>query len=487
MTFLYENENRTKWEEIMWNLQQFNEKIALQDEYGTTLTYNELGVFGDRIAKIIDGRCLVFCLCTNSIGSVAGYVSFMNHKILPVMLNAHVEEEMLVNLLELYKPKYLWRPADMGTSGFTSLEMQPSLKAFGYELVKYSDVEYQLYPELGLLLTTSGSTGSPKLVRQSYDNIRINAEQIVEYLQLTASEKPVTTLPMNYTYGLSIINSHFMVGATLLITDKGLMQKEFWKFLKKEGATSFGGVPYTYEILDKLRFFRMDLPSLRYMTQAGGKLIPELHKKFAEYAIENGKRFIVMYGQCEATARMGYLPANKAIDKCGSMGIAIPGGTFHLVDTEGEEIVDPNVTGELVYEGKNVTLGYAESGEDLKKGNERNGILQTGDMAQFDEEGYYYIVGRKKRFLKIYGNRVNLDEIDCLVKARFDNLDCASVGVDDHMYLFVTDSSIAYEVKKFVVAKTGLNSVAFNIIVIAKIPKNDAGKTLYKELEKYYY
>lgn len=291
---------------------------------------------------------------------------------------------------------------------------------------------------------------------------------------------------MNYTYGLSIINSHLLVGATLLVTDKGLMQKEFWSFFKEYEATSFGGVPYTYEMLDRLRFFRMELPSLTYMTQAGGKLTPELHKKFAEYARDAGKKFIVMYGQCEATARMGYLPAEKALEKCGSMGIAIPGGKFSLIDGDGKLITDPNVTGELVYEGANVTLGYAECGEDLIKGDEREGILQTGDMAQFDEDGYYYIVGRKKRFLKIYGNRVNLDEIDRMIKAEFNNIDCASAGKDDHMYLFLTDESLSEKVKKYVVYKTKLNPAAFKTIVVDEIPKNDSGKTLYRELEKYY-
>ena len=148
------------------------------------------------------------------------------------------------------------------------------------------------------------------------------------------------------------------------------------------------------------------------MTQAGGKLTLDLHRRFAEYANNNNKSFIVMYGQCEATARMGYLPADKAIEKCGSMGIAIPGGRFELIIVDGTVIDKSDTPGELVYYGDNVTLGYAESGNDLIKGDERSGVLHTGDLAQFDEDGYYYIVGRMKRFLKIYGNRVNLDETE---------------------------------------------------------------------------
>ena len=291
---------------------------------------------------------------------------------------------------------------------------------------------------------------------------------------------------MNYTYGLSIINSHLLVGATLLVTDKSLMQKEFWEFFEKQQATSFGGVPYTYEILDKLRFTRMELSSLRTMTQAGGKLTTELHAKFAEYAAQNGKKFVVMYGQCEATARMGYLPANMAVEKCGSMGIAIPGGKFTLIDVDGKPVQEVGKTGELVYEGPNVTLGYAECGDDLRLGDEHGRILYTGDMAQYDKDGYFYIVGRKKRFLKIYGNRVNLDEVDRLIKGAFDGIDCASAGVDDHLYIFITEESKAKDVKNFVVQKTGLNQAAYQMVVIDQIPKNDAGKTLYRELEKYY-
>jgi len=470
----------------MWNFEQFKNNVAIIDEYGTDVSYEDLIEFGDKVASVISERSLVFVMCTNSIGSVAGYASFVNKGMVSVLLNAHLEKELLDNLVETYKPEYIWVPTEMCTE-YEKYNAQNVFSEYGYTLLKTTfDANYELYDELCIMLTTSGSTGSPKFVRQSYKNVESNAKSIVQYLELNSSERPITTLPMNYTYGLSIINSHFMVGATLLVTDKGLMQKEFWKFFKGAEATSFGGVPYTYEMLERLRFFKMELPSLRYMTQAGGKLTPELHKKFAEYADQKNVKFIVMYGQCEATARMGYLPAEKSLEKYGSMGIAIPGGKFKLIDVNGNDITEPHVTGELVYYGSNVTLGYAECGQDLIKGDERFGELCTGDMAQFDEDGYYYIVGRKKRFLKIYGNRVNLDEVDRMIKTKFDNIDVASAGIDDHMYIFVTEERYANDVVKFVVEKTGLNPAAFQSIVIDSIPKNDAGKTLYKELTKYY-
>ncbi|MCD8016098.1 MAG: AMP-binding protein [Lachnospiraceae bacterium] len=468
----------------MWNFDAFSNNVAIITDGGEILTYAQLKEETTRLAVTIGKRCLVFSMCSNTAGSVIGYASFLNNRIIPVLLNAHMDSELLESLIDNYQPAYIWMPLEMCLehARFYSI-----YEAYGYVLMKnISAKDYPLFDELALLLTTSGSTGSQKFVRQSYTNIRVNTEQIVEYLELDENERPVTTLPMNYTYGCSIINTHLYVGATILLTDKALMTREFWAFMKEQKATSIAGVPYTYEMLDKLRFFRMDLPYLRTMTQAGGKLSPELQKKYSEYAFDKGKKLVVMYGACEATARMGYLPHEKSIEKYGSCGIAIPGGKFTLIDINNNEISEPDVTGELVYEGENVTLGYAECPEDLAKGDERHGRLETGDMARRDEDGFYYIVGRKKRFLKVYGNRVNLDEIDRLIKTEFDYMDCASGGVDDHVYIFITDETKADEVRQFVSGKTGLNQSAFNVVYLDIIPKNDSGKTLYKELDKYY-
>ncbi len=470
----------------MWNFKQYSQNTALEAE-DSCMTYEELEQAGNELAEIV-GRCLVFSLCTNSIGSVVGYTGFIQNKTVPLLLSAHLDKKLLLSLADTYHPSYFWYPdkVDILEAGITGKVV---FEKYGYRLLKsdYSDKDQTLYPKLALLLTTSGSTGSPKLVRQSYDNIRTNTNQIVEYLKIDSLERPVTTLPMNYTYGLSIINSHLMAGASICLTDSTIMQKEFWNFLKEKKCTSFAGVPYTYEMLDKLRFYRMELPYLKTMTQAGGKLSTELHKKFAEYAFQSNKNFVVMYGQCEATARMGYLPPKYALQKQGSMGIAIPEGQFMLIDDAGNEILESNVSGELVYEGKNVTLGYAQKREDLANGDEFGGKLKTGDLAKRDADGFYYIVGRKKRFLKIYGNRVNLDEVEKLIKNSYHQLECACCGTDDHMNIFITEETAADTIKAFAAQKTGLNPAAFHVYVIENIPKNEAGKTLYGELNKYSY
>ncbi len=462
----------------MWKFEATQEYIAAIDDSGAELTYRQLDAEGQRLAGCVEGRRLVFCLCQNDFGSLIGYTAFLNHNIVPALLSADLDAELLSSLLENYHPRYVWAPESAAVEG------DVCCRAFGYRLTRtpYADTP-ALYPELALLLTTSGSTGSPKFVRQSYRNIRANTDSIVSYLRLTADERPITTLPMSYTYGLSIVNTHLDVGATLLLTRFGIAQKGFWTFFREHAATSFGGVPYTYEMLDRMRFTRMDLPSLRTMTQAGGKLLPGLHEKFAWWCFETGREFIVMYGQCEATARMAYLPWEHGMDKIGAMGIAIPGGRFELIGADGGVIDRPHTTGELRYYGGNVTLGYATGAADLAKGDERGGVLDTGDMAQFDDDGFYTIVGRKKRFLKLFGNRVNLDETERLLKSKFPGAEIACGGRDDLLRIYGTDPELLGQMPAFLADKTGLHPSGFAVKAVDAIPKNGAGKTLYRELE----
>jgi acyl-coenzyme A synthetase/AMP-(fatty) acid ligase len=451
--------------------------IAAIEDSGGILTYGELKAFSEVWSKNVECRSLIFILTTNSIPSLKGYVASLSSGVVPLLLDSKLDGALLNHLIQTYEPQYIWAPENTQANfGQTTMENGE------YALHKTDFAPYLLAEELGLLLTTSGSTGSPKLVRQSYDNIRANTASICQYLEINETERPITTLPMSYTYGLSIINSHLASGATLLLTNFGVMQREFWDFFKERRATSFGGVPYTYEMLKRLRFFKMNLPTLHTFTQAGGKLIPDLHREFAEYAIQHGKRFIVMYGQTEATARMSFLPWQKALDKHGSMGIAIPGGAFSLIDADGSVVEGPETVGELLYRGRNVALGYAEKKEDLAIGDEWHGALLTGDMAKRDAEGYYYIVGRKKRFLKIFGNRVNLDEIERMVKNMF-GIECACSGEDDRLKIYIVDPALSENTRKYICGVTGIHFSAVEVKAITAIPKNNAGKTLYKELK----
>ena len=261
-----------------------------------------------------------------------------------------------------------------------------------------------------------------------------------------------------------------------------ILNPSYWEYMKKERCTSFTNVPYAYEILKKLRFFNMELPDLKVLSQGGGKLNENLQKEFAEYAERTGKRFIVTYGQTEGSARMAYLPAEYAKEKTGSIGRAIPNGHLFLRDEDGREIVEPGVVGEMIYQGPNVTLGYACSAEDLQLGDERHGELPTGDMAKKDEDGFFYIVGRKKRFLKLCGFRVGLDECENIIKSVFDT-ECACVGNDQCMTVYVTTEKEHDKIKHYIADKTNLNSAYFEIRYIEHLPRNEAGKVLYSKLQ----
>jgi long-chain acyl-CoA synthetase len=451
---------------------------AVIDDAGAVLSYKDLADCALLVDKKIKRRTLVFVLCENSIGSLIGCVAFLNNQVVPLLLDVGLDRQFLHRLIETYQPEYIYLPERFRGS-FSNYTV--CLQAHNYALLKTNFVDQSLlHDDLAVLLTTSGSTGSQKLVRQSYTNLKANGQSIIEYLGIGQSERPITTLPMHYTYGFSIINSHLLAGATLLFTTATLVEKKFWDFLREQQATSFGGVPFTFETLKRLRFFGMALPSLKTITQAGGKLSVELVREFADYSAKKGIRFFVMYGQTEATARISYLPPEQALTKSGSIGIAIPGGELGLVNDCGSVLFGSDVSGELQYSGPNVSLGYAECRCDLGKGDERGGILLTGDLARRDQDGYYYLIGRKKRFIKMYGSRVNLDETEQLVKELV--AECACCGNDDLMTIYITEAGREEDVHQHVASRTGIHPAAFSVRVIQRIPRNESGKTIYTEL-----
>lgn len=457
----------------------FGDATAVITENAEYCTYSELLTAAERVREQIKTRCLVFCLCENNLESIVGYVGFLRGRIVPVLLNARINKDFLEKLLRHYRPAYVWLPSDKAREAAWGSQVYSHGR---FSLLKTAyGTDYALHEDLALLLTTSGSTGSSKMVRQSYRNIDSNAAAIAQYLEIDPSDRPITTLPMSYTYGLSIINSHFLKGCPVIMTGKTLMEKGFWQLLKSEAATTFGGVPYVYEMLKKLRFARMALPSLRVLTQAGGKLGYDLAKEFAAICAEKSIRFFVMYGQTEATARMSYLPSEYAIAKAGSMGIPIPGGEFWLETENGEVITEDGAVGELVYKGDNVAMGYAEGWADLGKGRENGDVLKTGDYAKRDADGFYYIVGRKKRFLKLFGNRVNLDEVEQLVRDMGYN--CACTGEDDRLRIFATDREGLATIKNFAAHAMDIPPSGLEVVHIERLPRSDAGKILYSELK----
>jgi long-chain acyl-CoA synthetase len=459
-------------------LDKYSDEIALITENSGAISYKNLLAIADRIALHIENRCLVFIVCKNSFESIAGYVGFQRFGQVIALIDANIDDDFFLALLEIYKPEYVYMPKEGQIDGSP---FEPVYRFENYVLLKsLKTVEYVLHKDLNVLLTTSGSTGTPKFVRQSYKNIDSQVIALSEYLGITSEHRAITTMPMSYSYGLSVINSHFFKGASLILTDASLVDPRFWNMLKANKATTFGGVPFIYEILKKLRFRRMNLPSLKYITQAGGKLNNKLMAEFAQICEDKSIDFYVMYGQTEATARISYLPCEYVQKKVGSVGIPIPGGKMWIEDTEGNRIDRVGVAGELVYQGDNVTLGYAENYLDLAKGDKNKGFLRTGDIAECDEDGFFTIVGRTKRFLKMYGNRINLDEIEQLITE--DGYDCACSGEDNKLVIYLTKSKEIENIKSYISTKMKIHPSGIDVRYINKVPRNESGKILYSEL-----
>ncbi|MET7332445.1 AMP-binding protein [Nonomuraea sp. NPDC005650] len=322
------------------------------------------------------------------------------------------------------------------------------------------------HPDLAVLLATSGSTGNPKLVRLSREAVLANATAIATALSIVPDEIAPTSLPLHYSYGLSVLNSHLVAGATVMLTEAGLLERSFWTHLDAHRCTSLAAVPYQYEMLRRLRYDRSEHPALVTLTQAGGRLGEDLVKEFAGQA----DRFFVMYGQTEATARITVLPPDRLADRPGSAGQAVPGGRLAVDE------------GEVVYHGPNVMMGYAETAADLARGDDLGGVLRTGDLGRLDSEGFLYLTGRLKRIAKIFGVRVNLDDVERLLRG---SVPVAATSGDDRVTVWAEglDAAGRAGLARKLGAELRVHWSGFDVRAVDSLPLLATGKIDYRALE----
>jgi peptidoglycan/LPS O-acetylase OafA/YrhL len=328
-----------------------------------------------------------------------------------------------------------------------------------------------------VLLSTSGSTGSPKLVRLSRTNVEANARSIAAYLDLRPTDRAMTSLPLHYCYGLSVLTSHLVSGASVVLTDLSVADECFWDLARSAGATSFAGVPYTFDLLDASDFATRDLPRLRFITQAGGRMAPEQVVRYAQLGRRRGWDLFVMYGQTEATARMAYLPPALAADRPTAIGIPVPGGELRIDPVPGQ----PDV-GELVYTGPNVMMGYAETVADLAAGAETP-ELRTGDLARQADDGLFEITGRLNRCVKVFGLRLDLDRLEGQLEQS--GLSGRLVAHDETLHAFVTGPRLVRRVRDRVALLASVPPGAVRVHQVAGIPRTAAGKCDYAELVRH--
>ncbi len=435
------------------DLGAFGERTALVTADGE-IPYADLAVRVERAAhSLSETRRLVMVAGANTVDAVVGYLGALaaGH----VVLLVPDEETVIESLTQAYNPDVVCRAAD---GVWRQLERRPGSA-------------HQLHPDLALLLSTSGSTGSPKLVRLSYENLRVNAESIASYLGVRDTDRAAITLPLHYCYGLSVLHSSLIRGAGIILTGLSVADACFWKLFRDARGTSIAGVPYTFTLLDRVGFDAMELPHLRYVTQAGGRMAPEVVRRYAELGHRRGFDLFVMYGQTEATARMAYLPPDQALTHPSTIGVPVPGGALRLAPVEEAHGFDD--VGELVYSGPNVMLGYAEQPADLALGRTVQELF-TGDLARRTDEGLFEIVGRRSRFAKLFGIRIDLQHVETGLEA--DGVRACCVAGDDELVVAIEQAERRAEVRRLVAASCRLPARAVRVLVFPELPRLASGK-----------
>lgn len=469
------------WENEMFDLNNYQKNIAFYDDRDHYILYEDISIIAEEILDKIGSRNLVYLLCDNTLGALAYYAAFLCTDNVVQLVSKDSREEWNKNYCQKFQPAYLCVPVNYYDN---FLEVH---RCMDYCILKnQNSIHYDMNANLALLITSSGSTGECKFVRHSKRNLIVNTKSIIKYLEITDKDRPILSLPMSYTYGLSVINTHLFVGATILISQNKIIQQEYWDFFNSNKGTSISGVPYSYELLYHFGFLHIECPYLNCMTQAGGKLSNDLIEKYNLYAKENGIRFYVMYGQTEATARMSYLPYQYAWknEKVGSVGIAVPGTKIYLEDDKRRIITKSNCEGEVIFEGENVAMGYANSYKDLNRDYDNQGILKTGDIAYYDDDGFLYISGRKKRFVKICGKRLGLDSIETYISEQYGyEMECAVVGDDTKIYV-VINKDVCDALKRQLMQYYHIHKDVLRVFYMQDIPKTISGKKDYNKIMK---
>ncbi len=456
-------------------------KPAIRTDKGELLLYSDLIEAMNRVsAHLGERKAVAICLCENSVDCISGYLSFLDRGVVPIMVSAQTEPAFVQGYIAEYRPRYIWKPRSLrlDVPGFSK-----AMAADDYELLtSLKEAEIAIHPELAVLATTSGSTGSRKLVRQSRSNLLENTRAIVESLGLHEGLSTITTLPVNYTFGMSIIHTHLSVGSCVHLTSYSIAQKEFWDRMRSQQVGILYGVPFTFDMLKKLRINRQDLPNLQALAQAGGKLPAEIGTYFTDWCNSTGKRFYIMYGQAEATTRISCFCASDHPDKIASAGKPLSGGNVEIRRDQTEAACGGD-TGEIVYHGPNVCMGYASGSDDLAKEDEWHGELATGDLGRFDPDGYLHITGRKKRFVKLYGHSISLDDIE---KQLADEVigTYACVSDQEQIVVFYSERADVGGLSEELAGPLKLRPADFRFVRIDRIPRTENGKVNYHELNR---
>ena len=444
-------------------LYDYGNATALVDaQTGTELSYFELAETVEQLVDKIalDLRSLVFTRLDNTIDDILVYLALLVSGHVPYIFSSKISLEDLEKLVERYQPQAILGCGGLAldTNSYTDREI------FGRRIVQRVNRATELHNQLGLLLSTSGSTGSKRLVRLSEASVAINAKQVSDALMISSKHRASTSVPLSYVYGLSVLNSHLEVGASILVDSRPTTNLEFWKAVNSYKATTISGVPWGYQMMSDLNVTEKKCPAVRYLTSSGSKMPARMLDWIAESFPSAG--LFLMYGQTEATGRISVLPPECLPAKSHSAGRAVPGGALSI-----------GAEGDVIYRGPNVMMGYAEAAVDLMSGDTLSGVLATGDIGHLDEDGCLYLTGRKNRYAKIFGMRLTLDEIQSMFAAQGVEALVTSLSDNALRILYRDKDGQSVDAARVAVAsKIGLPRAAFLLEATGTFERNENGK-----------
>jgi long-chain acyl-CoA synthetase len=464
------------------NLDKFGKKIAVIEENGKKITYKQLIKDIEKINLFLKKKKnLIFLLSDNSYKFIFSYYASLKNRSVVFLINNSLSLKKIDKLIKIYSPDYIFDTKNVilkDLKDYNNEKKINDLKIFKINKNKKNRFD----SNLAQLLSTSGSTGSPKLIKQSYDNIYINTKDIAEELKIVNKDVLITTMSPSYTYGLSQINTHISMGATIVLNNKTVFEKSFWEKIKKYKVTNFGGVPFFFELLMKIKFYNFDLKSIKYITQAGGKLNPEILNELLEKLTKDKIKFYSMYGQTEAGARISILNNKYSKKKIGSIGKPIGSYKLWIEDDNKTIVKSSNKIGNLMCKGRNVMIGYASKKADLNQ-KQKTDIIDTGDLAYKDKDGFFYITGRSSRIIKPFGLRINLVEMENFLRKKMSkNFIC--IGNDKKINIYFDDLNLKSEVKDLLAEEFNLKKNLIHIYSEKEILRDSNGKIIYK-IENY--
>ena len=459
---------------------KFKKNIAIIDKEYSNLTYGQILKETNKIKKKVKKRSLILIVSENSLGSLLAYIFCIINNHIGIIIDAKTNKRNILKIFKNYQPQYV----------FLTKQNVSILKKVCFEKYTFfnqilmkniSNKKIGSSKDLSILLSTSGSMGSVKFVKLSKNNLKHNTDSIIKYLKINKNDSAITNLPISYSYMLSIINTHFEVGGSIVISKYSLIEKKFWEILRNSKITSFNGVPYTYEILEKIGLKNIKLDTLKYLTHAGGKLENNKLEKIIKFCKKNSLKFFSMYGQTEASPRISYLKSEFSQRKIGSIGKGIPGNKIFIVNDNNKRILKPFEEGEIICKGKNVFMGYSKNFNDLRKPNEENYELKTGDLGYFDEDGFFYISGRLSKIAKIFGYRIDISILESLMSKKGYKIVCLSNN--KKIFIFIEKNYNKTDLINIISKITNLNITSFEIIKLKSFPRTLNNKISYSELK----